>query len=718
MSETETTSTKAEQHSFEAEVQQLLNIVIHSLYTDKEIFIRELISNASDALEKLRHIELTEKEIVDNNLELEIKITADEDAGTITFQDFGVGMARDELVQNLGTIAHSGSKAFLKALEDNKDTPEAKTNLIGQFGVGFYSAFMVADEVKVYTRSWQKDAPCLLWSSKGSGSYSIEEVEGERRGCKIVLTLKEDCKDFAKKHRIQSALERYSSYVNYPILLEDERINKHDALWLRSKNEIKEEEYTEFYKFQGHAFDEPLTYLHFSSDVPLTLNALLFVPTEDPERFSFGQTESSVALHCRKVLVDATPKGLLPDWLRFIKGVVDSADLPLNISRESMQDSALVQKINRVLTKRLLKKLEDDAKKKPEIFDKFYTTFSKYLKEGITRDFGHRDQLAKLIRYESSYTEAGKTTSFEDYISRAKEEQKEIYYLHAPNRATIENGPYLEAFKARGLEVLFVYETMDEFVMSHLGTFEEKKLVSADQADIELEDVEEKKDEKAKDKPEALPEETAKSLAQWFKDALGDRVDDVIPSKRLVDSPALALNTEKGMTPSMRRAMNPLLKQENTTIKAKLEINPSHPLIQKLETLRENDETTATLIAEQILDNALITAGYLEQPRTIVPRLYTILEQLAGGGTVPVSAPAQPSKKEEAPQPSPSEQKTSEADAESKDEEEIEAEDSSKASEGKDDSSATESKTEETDTTKAKDQSSEPEEEPKGKSNE
>jgi molecular chaperone HtpG len=339
----------SETHEFQTETQRVLDIVINSLYTDKDIFVRELVSNASDALEKLRHTQITEKKIHDDNLSLEINITTDDKAGILTIQDFGIGMTRDELVENLGTIAHSGSKKFLETMEDGDDP---KDNLIGQFGVGFYSTFMVADKVKVYTHSWDSKAPGFLWESEGAGNYTIDESEGQRRGTKIVVHLKKDCKDFAGEDRVKQIIKQYSSFVQFPINLNGERVNTVDAIWLRNKSEIKDEEYTEFYKFQSNAFDEPLLRMHFNADAPISINALLFIPKENTERFGFGKMEQSVALHCRKVMIDSEPKGLLPDWLRFLKGVVDSADLPLNISRETMQDSALIQKLNSLITKR------------------------------------------------------------------------------------------------------------------------------------------------------------------------------------------------------------------------------------------------------------------------------------------------------------------------------------------------------------------------------
>ena len=610
-----------EKHEFQAEVKQLLDIVIHSLYTNKEIFVRELISNASDALEKLRHLQITEDKIFDDNLGLEINISTDDTANTLTIQDYGIGMAHDELLKNLGTIAHSGSKQFLKALQEGGDQ---NSNLIGQFGVGFYSAFMVAKEVKVYSHSWQEAEEGHVWTSDGSGAYTVEAVEGQRRGTKIVLSLEEEHKTFSSADEIKRIIKEYSSFVQFPINVNGERVNTQDAIWLKNKSEIKEEDYNEFYKFACKAFDEPMLRLHFNADAPLAINALLFTPSTNVEAMGFSRSESEVALYCRKVLIDAEPKGLFPEWLRFLKGVVDSADLPLNISRETMQDSALVQKLNSVLTKRYLKLLEEEAKKRPESYEKFWETFGIYLKEGVTSDFTHKDQLTKLLRFESSLTEKGKLTSLADYVSRMKEDQKEIYYLQGSSRESIENGPYLEAFKARNLEVLYTYLPIDEFVMGHIREFEEKALVSADQDDIELENI------TPEDAGEPLEKDEAEKLNAWLKETLGERVEEVKISDRLVDSPAMSSNSDKFMTASMRRMMQQM-NPDAPEMEAKvvLHINPRHGLIKNLASLKDGNPDLAKSIAEQIFDNTLIEAGILEDPKKMLRRVYELMEKLA-----------------------------------------------------------------------------------------
>ena len=604
---------------FQAEIKQLLDIVIHSLYTEKEIFVRELVSNASDALEKLRHNQITNKDILDSDAELEIRLTTDDKAKTLTLQDTGIGMTRTELVENLGTIAHSGSKAFLKALGENG---QKNSGLIGQFGVGFYSAFMVAKSVSVYSRSWNQAEPGHVWKSDGSGSYTIEEVADLKRGSKIVIELKDECSEFSQEWRIKEVLERYSSFVSFPVMLNGNRINTVQALWLRNKADIKEEEYTEFYKFQSHSNEEARLRLHFSADAPLSINALLFVPKENTEKLGIARTEPAVSLYCRKVLIDAKPKDLLPEWLRFLKGVVDSEDLPLNISRETMQDRSLLEKLGRVISRRFLKFLEDEAKNRPEAFNEFYTEFGVFLKEGTALDFANKEQLSKLLRFESSLTEKGKTTSLSEYVTRMGADQKEIYYLLGQSREAIEAGPYLEGFKARNIEVLYCYEAVDEYVMNNLYEFDSKKLRAADNAEVKLADAPTQSGEK-------LSDAELSNLTTWLKTSLGDRVAEVKASDRLVDSPAMALNADKMMTPHMRRMMKAMNKEEgNAPIKVNLEINPKHPLIKRLSETSTKAPDKALLVAEQILDNALISAGLLEDPASMVKRLYRILENV------------------------------------------------------------------------------------------
>jgi TNF receptor-associated protein 1 len=606
-----------EKHHFQAEIQQLLDIVIHSLYTDKEIFVRELISNAADACEKLRFVQASGGAVFQPEIAPAISITTTDDA--ITFADTGIGMTHGELVENLGTIAHSGTKAFLKQLEEEKK-PDAK--LIGQFGVGFYSAFMAAKRVTVLSRSHQENEQGWQWTSEGAGGYDLESAADLPRGTKITLQLKDDAKQFARADTLEGIIKRYSNFVQFPIELNGKRLNTVQAIWTRSKGEIKDEEYNEFYQYIGHDQEKPAYRLHFSADAPLAIQALLFVPARNFETMGMSRIESEVHLYCRKVLIQSRAKGLLPDWLRFLKGVVDSEDLPLNISRETMQDTALMRKLNTVLTGRFLKFLDEQAEKDPANYDKFYDQHNRFLKEGVVTDFAHKQPLSKLLRYESSALARGTRTSFAEYARRMAAEQKEVYYLLAVNREAAESSPYFEVFQARKLEVLFLYDPWDEFVMEHLYEVEGKTLRSAEKAELDLAD--------AAPKEGSLSDEAAQSLAKWLKETLGDRVGEVRASKRLVGSPAVILESDKFMTSTMRRIMKSMKREgdDAAPVKQDLEINPAHPIMARLDKTRQTDVALATKVAEQVLDNARVAAGLLEDPRAMLKRLDELLEQV------------------------------------------------------------------------------------------
>ena len=611
------TKEKTEKHEFQAEVRRLMDIVINSLYTDKEIFIRELVSNASDALEKLRYIQLTEKEIYDEALQLEIEISTSSEDNTITFTDYGIGMSRKELVENLGTIARSGSRSFLEAIE--KSGTEGG-DLIGQFGVGFYSSFMVADSVEVVTRGYRKNSEHLIWRSSGDGVFEITKGKGHRRGTKVVVSLKEDAREYSDPDVIRDILRKYSAFVPFPLKLNGEQVNTTEAVWLRSKSEITDQEYGGFYRFQTNSFDEPRYRLHFSSEAPIDMNVLLFVPEDSMERLGFGRMDPGVSLYSRRVLIDASPKNLLPEWTRFLKGVVDSADIPLNISRETMQDSSLVRKLNSAITKRFIKFLEQSAADGPKSYGDFYGTFGFFIKEGVASDFEHREQLRGLLRFESSRKGEGELVSFEDYLSGMREGQEEIYYLFGSARDTLENGPHMEFFRSENIEVLFIYEPIDEFVMSTLGEYKEKKIVSADSVDIGVAD---------KDVESSSEEE--KSLCGWMKEVLGEKVGDVRMSRRLVESPAAAFNSDSTMTQGMKRIMKNISAGADMRSVVRLEINGDHALIKNLAPMREKDGEFAAIIVEQLFDNALLAAGYMENPGSMVGRINRLLERLSSG---------------------------------------------------------------------------------------
>jgi TNF receptor-associated protein 1 len=600
-----------EKHNFQAEIAQLLDIVIHSLYTDKEIFIRELISNAADATEKLRFLQAAGTPIFEPDRELKISVNTDDTAHTIAIADAGIGMTRDELVENLGTIAHSGSKAFLQQIKENAGNP----NIIGQFGVGFYSAFMVATKVTVYTRSHQPEDTGWVWTSDGVSSYEIEAGVDLPRGTKIVISLKDDDKEYATASRVEGIIKQYSNFVGFPIELNGTAVNTINAIWTRSKSELTDSDYEEFYKFIGHDIDGPQYRFHFSADAPLAINALLFVPKRSLERPGMPKSELEVQLYCRRILIQSKAKGLLPEWLRFLKGVVDSEDLPLNISRETMQDSALLQKLNKVLTGRFLKFLDEEAKGDAEKYTTFFKEFGHFLKEGIVSDFAHRDALAKLLRYETSVAEA--PCGLADYVSRLPEGQNEIYYLIGQNRGACLASPYYEGLKAKGFEALFLYDPWDEFVMDHLREFDGKKLVAAEKAEIALEAPESKLDEAA-----------VRLLCNFIKETLGDKVDEVKPSTRLVDSPAAVVEGDAQMTSSMRRIMKSMNRDGENPFKHNLEINPNHPMLVGLDGAREARPAVSKQIAEQLYDNALISAGLMEDPQAMLKRINSLLEQL------------------------------------------------------------------------------------------
>ena len=619
---------KTETKEFQAEVKKMLDIVIHSLYTERDVFLRELVSNGADALEKFRHQSLVEDEVFDDHLALEIKIDCDDKEHTLTITDTGIGMSRDELVDNLGTIAHSGSKTFLTKLSE---TAQNDVSLIGQFGVGFYAAFMVAEEVKVQSRSYRKDEEGHQWASDGTGGYTISPCKGIHRGTKIIIKLKEDAYEYGDEAAIKRIINQYSSFVSFPVKVGGEEVNTVQALWVRSKNEIKDEEYNDFYKFIANAADEPTYRLHFSADAPLAIKSLLYTPKENFENLGFGRMDPGVSLYCQKVLIEQHSKNILPDWLRFLKGVVDSEDLPLNISRQALQDNALVMKINKVLTSRYLKYLEAEAKNDPDRYQEFWQTFGIFLKEGITNDFTHREPLGRLLRFESSSAEAGKMVSLAEYVERMNEGQENIYYISGASREAIEAGPYVEAFNKRNLEVIYTLEPIDDFALSHLGEFGGKKLVSADRADLELPELS-SEDEAGKDDAakEGLSGDRLTGLTEWMQEVLGDKVKEVHVSKRLEGSPAIIVNAGGFMTSSMERVMQASRQDSGfAELSGKnLEINPRHELIVSLDKLREEDREFAGSVVEQIHDNAMIQAGLTVEPQSMVERSYRILARV------------------------------------------------------------------------------------------
>ena len=606
-------------HQFQTEVRQLLDIVIHAFYSDREVFVRELVSNASDALEKLRLKQLTQTGIYEPERELRITITTDEEAGTLTIADSGIGMTQEEVVEFLGTIAHSGTRKFLEAM---KETKGGSQDLIGQFGVGFYSVFMAADKVEVTTRSWQPDATPVKWVSDGQEGYELAEAAADApRGTSILIHLKEDARNFAKGDHTRYILSKYSNFVGFPIDFNGEHLNTVQAIWMKSKKDVKPEEYEGFYQFIAHTESKPLSYMHFSADAPIVLNSVLFVPEENPEAMGFGRCEPMVSLYCHKVLIDSKPEKLLPEWLRFLAGVVDSEDLPLNISREMLQDNSLLRKVSGIITKRFIKHLEGVAKNETETYEKFWRTFSRYIKEGVVTSWEHKDALGKLLRFESTFTEPGKLTSFEDYVSRMKENQKDIYVLYGASRSQLENSPYLDALKARGFEVGFFTEGGDQFVVESLMKFGEKEIKSIDRAGLELPPLEAQPDQPGLDDAEA------EGLTTWVSETFKERFSKVSTSDRVTSAPAIALQGEGDISPEIKaylRAMG----QEIPETHPEIAFNPHNPIVMKLAELRTQDENLATLLADQLINTALLRAGMLDDPAKLADNSQALLEKL------------------------------------------------------------------------------------------
>jgi len=609
---------KVQTKEFQTEVKQLLDIVIHSLYTEKEIFIRELISNASDALEKYRYHSMSGDEVLKDDKPLQVTISCNLKENTFTISDNGIGMTKEEIVENLGTIAHSGSKAFLSKLKkENKET-----ELIGQFGVGFYSAFMVAENVTVLTKSAYKGKPGVKWFSDGSETYEITSQNDLPRGTKIIVKLRDDMKEYAEVERVKALIKQHSNFISFPIMLNGDRINTIEALWTKGKNEVTDDEYNEFYKFIGNAFDEPLLRLHFNADAPIDIKTILFVPKHNVEKMGFNRQESGISLYCKKILIEKHSKLIVPEWLRFLKGVVDSEDLPLNISREAWQDKSLIKKISKVVTKRFIKFLSETAKSDNEKYNEFFNEFGVYIKEGVTSDFEYKNELSELLRFESSKTEPGKTISLNEYVERMGDGQEKIYFINGANREAIESGPYLDIFKKKDIEVIYTFEVIDDYVLVNLGEYKGKKLVSSDSANLDIE-----MDENSEN---ALSGTKLDEFCNWFKEETKNDVADVKPSKRLVDNPAIIVTPENGMSSSMQRvfmAMNrdmPSLPSDKI-----LEINPAHDLMIKLSELKKRDSDLAKEMAHQIVDNAKLTAGLMVNTRDMVDRVYKIMQNLS-----------------------------------------------------------------------------------------
>ncbi|KAK2712367.1 hypothetical protein QYM36_011152 [Artemia franciscana] len=559
---------------FQAETRMLLDIVAKSLYSEREVFIRELISNASDALEKLRYLTLTGEKLVEADRPLEIHIATDPATNTFIVQDTGVGMTSEEMIENLGTIARSGSKAFLEQLKDKPDAGGV-SNIIGQFGVGFYSAFMVADRIDVYSKSSRPDSKGFKWTSDGSGTYEIQEAEGVQPGTKIVIHLKSDAAEFSKDDRVKEVIKRYSNFVGSPIFVNGNQANTVQAVWLMDPKEVTDEMHTDFYRFVANSFDRPRFTLHYKTDAPINVRALLYIPESKPGLFDMSrETETSVSLYCRKVLIKSRADKVLPKWLRFVKGVVDSEDIPLNLSRELLQDGAIIRKLRTVLTNRILRFLNDKANKKPEEYFEFYQDYGLFLKEGIVTgtEQVEKEEIAKLLRYESSGMPPGQKVGLADYCSRLRPGQRDIYYLAAPSRELAESSPYLEALREKDVEVLFCYEPYDELVLLQLRQYDRKNVTS-----VEKEIRTTKSAGDVDDLGEgSLSKSEIQELTNWLSATLSPKANRVTVTNKLASHPCVVTVEEMGAARHFVKTQFQQIpeSQRYQILQPQLEINP------------------------------------------------------------------------------------------------------------------------------------------------
>lgn len=617
---------------FQAEVGQLLKLMIHSLYSNKEIFLRELISNASDAADKLRFEALTDNALYETDTELKIRIDFDKKNRTITVSDNGIGMNRNEVMENIGTIAKSGTRQFLESLtgDQTKDM-----RLIGQFGVGFYSAFIVADKVTLTTRRAGLGVEHgVRWESSGEGNYTLETVEKPGRGTEVVLHLREGEDEFLNNYRLESIIRKYSDHISLPIIMksdqegmkgEDETVNRASALWARPKKDITEQEYNEFYKHVGHDFEEPLTYVHSHVEGKQSYTTLFYIPKRAPFDLWDRDKRHGVKLYVRRVYITDNAEQLLPNYLRFVRGVVDSDDLPLNVSREILQHNKIIDSIRSASVKKILGLLEGMAGNEVEKYASFWQEFGRVLKEGPGEDFANREQLAKLLRFSSTLTDnETQDVSLQQYIARMKPGQEKIYYVTAEGFAAAKNSPHLEIFRRKGIEVLLLSDRVDEWLATHLQEFEGKKLHSVAKGDLDLGGLE---DQAEKEEQKKAADEF-KELTSKIKDALGDRVKEVRITHRLTNSPACLVVGEHDMSAHLERLLKGI-GQNMPGTKPTLEINPQHPLVVRLKD--EQEERRFNDWAHILFDQSLLNeGGQLEDPAAFVKRLNELLVLLSG----------------------------------------------------------------------------------------
>ena len=629
--------TQKETLGFQTEVKQLLHLMIHSLYSNKEIFLRELISNASDAVDKLRFEALAKPELLEGGDELKIRVSFDKDAKTVTLEDNGIGMNRDDVITHLGTIAKSGTADFMKNLSGDQ---KKDSHLIGQFGVGFYSAFIVADKVDVYSRrAGTAASEGVHWSSKGEGEFEVATIDKPERGTRIVLHLKSGEDEFADGWRLRNIIKKYSDHIALPIELpkevaaaegeekpevEWETVNRASALWTRPRTEVKDEEYQEFYKHIAHDFENPLSWSHNKVEGKLEYSSLLYVPARAPFDLYQREAPKGLKLYVQRVFVMDQAESFLPLYLRFIKGVVDSNDLSLNVSREILQKDPIIDSMKSALTKRVLDMLEKLAKNEPEQYKSFWKNFGQVMKEGPAEDFANKEKIAGLLRFASTQGDDGEQiVGLADYLARAKEGQDKIYYLTGETYAQVKNSPHLEVFRKKGIEVLLLTDRIDEWLMSYLNEFDGKSFVDVARGDLDLGNLDSEEDKKA-------AEEVAKSkegLVERIKTALGDAVSEVRVSHRLTDSPAILAIGEQDLGLQMRQILE-ASGQKVPDSKPIFEFNPAHPLVEKLD--NEQSEERFGDLSHILFDQAALAAGdSLKDPAAYVRRLNKLLVELS-----------------------------------------------------------------------------------------
>ncbi len=633
---------------FKTEVQQLLDLVIHSLYSNKEIFLRELISNASDAIDRARFESLSDASILESDPDWKIKIAVDKDTKTLTVTDNGIGMGPEDIDDCIGTIANSGTRNFLAQLQENKE--KLPPELIGQFGVGFYSAFMVADKVTVVTRKAGDPASALRWESDGSGTYTVEETTREKRGTDVTLHLKEDADEYLEEWRIRKIVKKFSDFVEHPVcmdvqreetekdedgkpvegaepktVLTEETLNSQKAIWQRPKNEITEADYHEFYKHVSHDFTDPLETIHWNAEGHTEFRALIYIPSQAPmDLFMPENRNRGVQLYVRRVFITDNCEELVPTYFRFLRGVVDSSDLPLNVSRELLQEDRNLRLIRKNLTKKVMDTLAGLLEKNRDKYITFWRAFGPVLKEGVSTDFENREKLQDLLLFTSTTTEKDQCTTLAEYAARMPEGQKDIYYLTGESREQVANSPHLEAFRAKGYEVLFLTDPIDEWVVQGLHTYDKKTLKSVAKGDIDLDSEDEKK---AKEETRKQAEEAHKGLVGKLKDILGEKVKEVRLSHRLTESACCLVADEYGMGTHMEKIMR-AMNQEVPPARRILELNPDHVVVDVLQKLydRTPDDPKVAEYAELLYDQALLTSALpVEDPLLFARRISELM---------------------------------------------------------------------------------------------